>query len=244
MLSADEKVQLCEMVARHAAPDKLLIVGAGAESVRETVCMANRAAELGYRAALVLTPHYYKNLLDRADAQMLYYRAVADQTRIPVIIYNLPQSTGVDIPAEAVARLSGHPNIIAIKESSGNLEKVRQMLGEAQPGFQVLAGSAPILWESLLMGATGAILAFANAAPYAAIAIWEAYRMREEEAGRDWQNRIAHAAGLVTSKYGVPGLKHAMDLNGYYGGPPRLPLSVPTVDARREIEAAFKDLKG
>jgi 4-hydroxy-2-oxoglutarate aldolase len=94
------------------------------------------------------------------------------------------------------------------------------------------------------MGATGAILAFANAAPYAAIAIWEAYRMREEEAGRDWQNRIAHAAGLVTSKYGVPGLKHAMDLNGYYGGPPRLPLSVPTVDARREIEAAFKDLKG
>jgi 4-hydroxy-2-oxoglutarate aldolase len=113
MLSAEEKVQLWEMVARHAAPDKLLIAGAGAESVRETVCMANRAAELGYRAALVLTPHYYKNLLDRADAQMLYYRAVADQTRIPVIIYNLPQSTGVDIPAEAVARLSGHPNIIA-----------------------------------------------------------------------------------------------------------------------------------
>jgi 4-hydroxy-2-oxoglutarate aldolase len=169
---------------------------------------------------------------------------VADQTRIPVIIYNWPRTTGVDIPAEAVAQLSGHPNIIAIKESSGNLEKVKQMLREVQPGFQVLAGSAPILWESLLMGAAGAILAFANAAPYATIAIWEAYRMREEEAGRDWQNRITHAAALVTSKYGVPGLKHAMDLNGYYGGPPRLPLSVPTFDARLEIEAAFKDLKG
>jgi 4-hydroxy-2-oxoglutarate aldolase len=244
MLTAAEKVELWEMVARHAAPDKLLIAGAGAESVRETVCLANRAAELGYRAVLVLTPHYYKNLLGRADAQMLYYRAVADQTRVPVIIYNFPQSTGVDIPAEAVARLSGHPNIVGIKESSGNMEKVLQVLREAEPGFQVLAGSAPTLWQSLTMGATGAILAFANAAPYAAIAIWEAYRTREEEAGRDWQDRIAHAAGLVTSKYGVPGLKHAMDLNGYYGGPPRLPLSIPTVDAKREIEEAFKDLKG
>ena len=244
MLTAVEKLELWEMVARHAAPDKLLIAAAGAESVRETVCMANRAAELGYRAALVLTPHYYKNLLNRADAQMLYYRTVADQTSIPVIIYNFPQSTGMDIPADAVARLSGHPNIIAIKESSGNMEKVLQMVREVQPGFQVLAGSAPTLWQSLQMGATGAILAFANAAPYAAIAIWEAYRMREEEAGRDWQNRIAHAAGLVTSKYGVPGLKHAMDLNGYYGGPPRLPLSVPTLDAKREIEEDFKDLKG
>ena len=244
LLTVEEKIELWEMVARHAAPDKLLIAGTGVESVRETVCLTNRAAELGYGAALVKTPHYYKNLLNRADAQMLYYRTVADQTSIPVIIYNFPQSTGMDIPADAVARLSGHPNIIAIKESSGNMEKVLQMVREVQPGFQVLAGSAPTLWQSLQMGATGAILAFANAAPYAAIAIWEAYRMREEEAGRDWQNRIAHAAGLVTSKYGVPGLKHAMDLNGYYGGPPRLPLSVPTLDAKREIEEAFKDLKG
>jgi 4-hydroxy-2-oxoglutarate aldolase len=244
MLTAEEKVELWQMVARHASPEKLLIAGTGAESVRETVCLTNRAAELGYLAALVRTPHYYKTLLNRADAQLLYYRAVADQTRIPVIIYNLPQATGVDIPAEAVAQLSGHPNIIAIMESSGNIEKVMQMVREAQPGFQVLVGSAPTLWPSLLMGATGAILAFANPAPYATIAIWEAYRMREEEAGRDWQNRIARAAVLVTSKYGIPGLKHAMDLNGYYGGPPRLPLSVPTSGARREIEEAFKDLKG
>jgi len=244
MLTAGEKVELWEMVARHAAPDKLLIAGAGAESVRETVCLANRAADLGYKAALVLNPHYYKNLMNRGEAQMLYFRTVADQTRIPVIIYNVPQATGLDIPAEVVAQLSGHPNIIGIKESSGNMEKVTQMLREVQPGFQVLTGSAPTLWQSLEAGATGAILAFANAAPYATIAIWEAYRMREEEAGRDWQTRIAHAAALVTSKYGVPGLKHAMDLNGYYGGPPRLPLSVPALDARREIEDAFRDLKG
>jgi len=244
LLTAQEKVELWEMVARYAAPEKLLIAGTGVESVRETVCLTNRAAELGYKAALVKTPHYYKNLLNRADAQTLYYRAVADQAHIPVIIYNFPQATQLDIPASAVAELSHHPNIVGIKESSGNMEKVMQMMRESRPGFQVTVGSAPTLWPSLLMGATGAILAFANAAPYACIAIWEAYRMREEEAGRDWQNRIARAAALVTSKYGIPGLKHAMDLNGYYGGPPRLPLSVPTPEAKREIEEAFQDLKG
>ncbi|MGA2578801.1 MAG: dihydrodipicolinate synthase family protein [Bryobacteraceae bacterium] len=244
LLTVEEKIELWEMVARHAAPDKLLIAGTGVESVRETVCLTNRAAELGYGAALVKTPHYYKNLLNRADAQTLYYRAVADQSRIPVIIYNFPQATALDIPAAAVVELSHHPNIIGIKESSGNMEKVMQIMRESRPGFQVTVGSAPTLWPSLLMGATGAILAFANAAPYATIAIWEAYRMREEEAGRDWQNRIARAAVLVTTKYGIPGLKHAMDLNGYYGGPPRLPLSIPTPEAKREIEEAFQDLKG
>jgi 4-hydroxy-2-oxoglutarate aldolase len=108
----------------------------------------------------------------------------------------------------------------------------------------VLVGSAPTLWPSLLTGACGGILAYANAAPYSTIAIWEAYRAREHAAGLDWQNRIGHAAALVTTKYGIPGLKYAMDLNGYYGGPPRLPLCVPTEAAKREIEEAFRDLKG
>ncbi|MGP8246088.1 MAG: dihydrodipicolinate synthase family protein [Bryobacteraceae bacterium] len=243
-LTTEEKIQVWEAVAKYAAPEKLLIAGTGMESVRETVCLTNRAAELGYKAAMVRTPHYYKNLINRADAQTLYYRAVADQSRLPLIIYNWPQATGVDIPVEAVVALSEHPNVIAIKESSGNLEKVMQMIREVRHGFQVLVGSAPTLWPSLLMGATGAILAYANAAPYSVIAIWEAYRTREEAAGLDWQNRIGRASALVTSKYGVPGLKYAMDLNGYYGGPPRLPLSAPTPAAKQEIDEAFRDLKG
>jgi 4-hydroxy-2-oxoglutarate aldolase len=233
-----------EMVAKYAAPEKLLIAGTGMESVRETVCLTNRAAELGYKAAMVRTPHYYKNLVNRADAQALYYRAVADQAKIPLIIYNWPQATGVDIPVEAVVAISEHPNVIAIKESSGNLEKVMALIREVKHGFQVLVGSAPTLWPSLLMGACGAILAYANAAPYSTIAIWEAYRQREEDAGLDWQNRIGRAAALVTTKYGIPGLKFAMDLNGYYGGPPRLPLCVPPPEAKREIEEAFANLKG
>jgi len=244
MLTPDEKYTMWELVAKHAAPEKLLIAGTGMEGVRETVALTNCAAEMGYKAAMVRTPHYYKNLINRADAQALYFRAVADQSRIPLVIYNWPQATGVDIPVEAVVALSEHPNVIAIKESSGNLEKVMQMIREVKHGFQVLVGSAPTLWPSLLMGACGAILAYANAAPYSVIALWEAHRTREEAAGLDWQNRIGRPAALVTTKYGVPGLKYAMDLNGYYGGPPRLPLVVPTPEAKKEIEEAFKDLKG
>ncbi len=244
MLAESEKLQLWEWVAAYAAPEKLLIAGTGMESVRETVSLTNRAAELGYKAVMVRTPHYYKNLIANNAAQALYYRAVADQAKIPLIIYNWPQATGVDISPEAVADLSHHPNIVAVKESSGNLEKVMQMIREVKPGFNVLVGSAPTLAPSLAVGAVGAILAFANAAPYAAICIWEAHRTREPEAALDWQNRIARAAQLVTTKYGIPGLKYAMDLMGYYGGPPRLPLTPPCPQAKTEIERAFADLRG
>ncbi len=244
MLTTDEKVLLWEWVANYAAPEKLLIAGTGVESVRETVDLTNRAAAIGYKVAMVRTPHYYKNLINGAAAQILYFSSVADQAKIPLIIYNWPQATGVDIPVEAVAELSNHPNIIAIKESSGNLEKVMQMIRDVKKGFQVLVGSAPTLAPSLAIGAVGAVLAFANAAPYATISIWEAHRTREPEAALDWQNRIGKAAALVTTKYGVPGLKYAMDLAGYYGGPPRLPLIPPSPAAKREIEIAFADLRG
>lgn len=243
-LTTEEKLQLWAWVASYAAPEKLLIAGTGVESVKETVTLTNQAADLGYKAAMVRTPHYYKALLNNAAAQTLYFRAVADQAKIPVIIYNWPQATGIDIPPDAVVELSHHPNIIAIKESSGNLEKVIQMIREVKPGFQVMVGSAPILASSLAVGAVGAILAFANAAPYATISIWEAHRTREPQAALEWQTRIGRAAYLVTTKYGVPGLKHAMDLAGYYGGPPRLPLKPLCPPEKKEIEDAFQDLRG
>jgi 4-hydroxy-2-oxoglutarate aldolase len=118
------------------------------------------------------------------------------------------------------------------------------MMRTVKAGFQVLVGSAPTLAPSLQAGAVGAVLAYANAAPYSTIAIWEAVRQREFEAAMDWQNRIGHAAALVTTRHGVPGLKYAMDLNGYYGGPVRLPLTSIGPEAKKEIEAAFADLKG
>jgi 4-hydroxy-2-oxoglutarate aldolase len=243
-LTTEEKIKMWEWVAESADSSKILIAGTGVEGVRETVCLTNRAAELGYKVALVRTPHYYKNLINRPEAQALYFRAVADQAKIPVMIYNWPQMTGVDIMPDAVALLSEHPNIIAIKESSGNLEKMMQMIRETKSGFQVLTGSAPTLAPSLAVGCVGAVLAFANAAPYAAVTIWEAHRTREIAAALDWQNRIARPAQLVTTKYGIPGLKYAMDLNGYYGGPPRLPLTTLKPEQQKEIEQGFDGIKG
>ena len=243
-LTTEEKIQMWEWVAQYADSSKLLIAGTGVESVRETVALTNQAATMGYKLAMVRTPHYYKNLINNTEAQKLYFRSVADQSKIPLMIYNWPQATNVDITTDAVAALSAHPNIIAIKESSGSLEKVMQMMRECKKGFQVLTGSAPTLAPHLAVGCVGAVLAFANAAPYATVTIWEAHRTREAAAALDWQNRIAKAAQLVTTKYGVPGLKHAMDVMGYYGGPPRLPLVPVKPEAKAEIEAAFADLRG
>ena len=244
LLSREEKIQLFRWVAEYAAPEKMLIAGTGSDSVQETVSMTNCAAECGYKAALVKTPYYFKHMFSNPATQMLFFRTVADQSKIPVIIYNFPQCTGIDLAADAVVELSHHPNIIGIKESSGNMEKLMQMIRESKPGFQVLTGSAPTLEPSFIVGAHGAIVAFANAAPYACISIWEAHRTREQEAALDWQKRIGRPAMLVTSKHGIPGLKYAMDLMGFYGGPPRLPLTPPSDAAKKEISEAFADLRG
>lgn len=244
LLSAEEQRRMLELAARHAAPDKLLVCGTSAESVRETMRLINQAAELGYRAALVSAPRAYPNLLRNAASQTLFYGAVADQAQIPLILNNSPATTGVEIAAETVARLSAHPNIVAVLEGSGDLEKMARIIAETKPGFQVLAGAAQTLAGALAAAAVGAVLDYANAAPYTAIAIWEAHRMREFDAAEDWQRRSARAAALVTDKYGIPGLKYAMDLNGYYGGPVRLPLTTAGPEAKREIEEAFRDLKG
>jgi 4-hydroxy-2-oxoglutarate aldolase len=243
LLTKDEKLQIWDVVREAATPGKLLIAGTGAESVRETIELTNIAAEKGYSAAMVRTPHYYKNQMSRPESQLTYYRAVADAAKIPIVIYNFPQATGLDIPAEVVIQLAGHPNIIGMKESSGNVEKVARMVDNTPEDFNVLVGSAPTLYASLCIGATGAILAFANGAPCAALGVYEAWKTHDHETARQRQQHIADAAVAVTVRHGIPGLKYAMDLNGYYGGPARLPLLPLTAAARTEIETLFRDVK-
>ncbi len=242
-LTTDEKVRVWETVRQAAAPAKLLIAGTGAESVRETVELTNRAASLGYAAALVRTPHYFKGQMNRPESQLTFFRAVADQSRIPVLIYNFPQATSLDIPAEVVIQLAAHPNIAGIKESGGNIEKVARMVDETPESFQVLVGSAATLYPSLLVGAVGAILAFANAAPCASLAIHEAVRSGDHTRARQAQRKIAAAAAAVPGRMGIPALKYAMDLNGYYGGPTRLPLLPLTPAAKAEVEDLFREIK-
>ncbi|MGH9584878.1 MAG: dihydrodipicolinate synthase family protein [Bryobacteraceae bacterium] len=242
-LSFDERVQLMEWVRSAADEKKTLITGVGAESVHETVRIANRAAEIGYHAALALTPFYYRAQMYRPDTQALFFRAVADQSKIPVLLYNIPQVTGYDLPVDTIAALSEHPNIAGMKDSSGNVEKLEQTVKAVKPGFQVFSGSGSSFGTALRKGAAGAILAIANAIPYACVTIWEALRTRQQEAAEDWEARILPASKLIATKYGIPGLKHAMDVNGYYGGPPRLPFLPPCAEDKIEIERAFEDLR-
>jgi len=244
LLSVEERLQLMEWVKQSAAEDKILIAGVGAESVHETVNVANRAAAIGFHYALALTPFYYRTQMHRPDTQALYFRAVADRSKIPVLLYNIPQVTGYMLPVDTVAELSHHPNIAGMKDSSGDNERMKHVVAAVKPGFQVFSGSGAGFGEALQLGAAGAILAIANALPYACVTVWEAFRTREFEASNDWMSRIMPPAKLIAGTYGIPGLKHAMDLNGYYGGPPRLPFVPPSAEAKAEIEKVFDGLRG
>jgi 4-hydroxy-2-oxoglutarate aldolase len=123
------------------------------------------------------------------------------------------------------------------------VDKLKETVQAAKPGFQVLSGAGVNFLDALHGGAIGAILALANPLPYACVTVWEAFRTREYQAGQDWQTRISPAGRLIATKYGIPGLKYAMELNGYYGGPPRLPFLPPSVEAKAEIEQAFDGLR-
>ncbi|MDP9170904.1 MAG: dihydrodipicolinate synthase family protein [Acidobacteriota bacterium] len=244
LLGAEEKIEVLRLAAPHIPAGRLLIADVSAEGVWVAAQLARLATDAGAHAVVSAVPHQYRNMMYGPEAQALFFRALADQSPVPVLIHNAPQTAGVDLSAEIVARLAEHPNIAGVIETGTPTGRVWEIRSLAPKDFVVLAGTESQLWNSLKAGANGAALAFASAAPYATIAIWEAFRTREEEAGVDWQERISHPSILVTDLYGVAGLKHAMDVNGYYGGPPRLPFTPVSVEARAEIEDAFRDLKG
>jgi 4-hydroxy-2-oxoglutarate aldolase len=249
LLEAEEKVELLKLAAaamsgQTGSASPILIGDVTQEGVHGAVRLARALAAAGAHAVISQAPHEYRHLPNAADLPILYFRALADQSPVPVLIHNAPVATGVDLGGETIAQLAQHPNIAGVLESDTPVLRVQEIRARAGKDFAILAGTEGQVWESLRAGASGAALAFASAAPYATIAIWEAFRTREEEAGVDWQGRIAHPAILVTEIHGAPGLKHAMDLNGYYGGPPRLPFAPINAEAKLEIEEAFRDLKG
>jgi 4-hydroxy-2-oxoglutarate aldolase len=243
LLGEDEKAVLWDVAAKHAAPEKTLLADCSAEGVELSARLAKRAAALGFHAVVCAAPHEYKSLMYGRDAQMLYFQSVADRSPIPVIIGNALAYTGVDVLPETSAALSAHPNIAGVVEDStpSRVAQIRQLAGAE---FAVLAGSCTHLLECWEQGASGGLLALASATPYACITLWEAFRTREREAQLDWQERIRQPGIAVTDLYGVSGLKYAMELNGYYGGPPRLPFCPPNQAVKSEIEGVFKDLRG
>lgn len=210
-------------VKEATAKGKMLLAGAGAESTAETIERAKRAAELGYDAALVKTPHYYKPAY-KPEVLIAHYRRVADESPIPVMLYSIPQFTGVALAAAEVAALAEHPNIIGIKDSSGNLEAAAEIVAATPPVFQVLVGSAASVYPSMVIGARGAILALACALPEKCVALFDLVRQGQHEKARELQSILARASKLIVSELGIAGVKHAMDQRGYRGGIPRLPL--------------------
>ena len=309
MLSDEERRQVLATARAAAAPTKVLIAGTGAESARETLALSEYAAELGYDVALVRTPFYYRRQMEREN-MLAFYRMVADRSPIPLMIYSVPVFTQYDMPVEIVVELAEHPNLIGIKESGGEVEKVRRlaegtrhirrsatvtetfqavtprMLKSATPsrddllpaaaliasgssaaapvsvpsasalrvvggvktrqkeaGFQILAGAAQKLYPSLEAGAAGGILAFACPAPTACYEVYAAWKEGDQELARSKQERITAAAVRVGSELGIPALKYAMDLNGYYGGPARLPLLPLTAELKAEVERRMADLR-
>ena len=210
-------------VREAAAKGKILLAGAGAESTAETIERAKRAAELGYDAAMVKTPYYYKPAY-KPEVLVAHYRRVADESPIPVMLYSIPQFTGIALAAAEVAALAEHPNIIGIKDSSGNVQGVGEIITATPSAFHVLVGSAATVYPSLAIGARGAILALACALPEKCVALFELVRQGHHEKARELQSILARASRLIVSELSLAGVKHAMDQRGYRGGIPRLPL--------------------
>jgi dihydrodipicolinate synthase/N-acetylneuraminate lyase len=283
-----------------------MIAGVGQESVRQTLAMAEFAASLHYDAVLVRTPHFYRRQLHRERGPQLemltYYRTVADNSPLPVLLYNVPFFTAYDMPVELIAELAHHPNIIGIKESSGNVENiaaiakatqfvqraatvtttfaaVTQRMLAAQPstsaarfvtadalqqgssavavaapparmktrqkevGFTVLTGGASTMHAAFRAGAAGAIVAFGTCAPQCCGEIFMAWKEGDDGLAAEKQERIGASSGIVGGSLGVPGLKFACDLNGYYGGRARLPLLPLTAEQQQEVTRLMADIR-
>jgi 4-hydroxy-2-oxoglutarate aldolase len=237
LLSDKEIDSVLATVKETAASGKRLIAGTGAESTAETIERTKRAAELGYHAALVKTPYYYKTVY-KPDVYIAHFRRVADASPIPVLLYSVPQFTGIALEAPEVAALSEHPNIIGIKESSGVVQRAAEIIGAARSSFQVLVGSASMMFPSLALGAKGAILALGSALPELCLAVFQAVQRGELERARELQKSIVPASKLIVSQCGIAGVKYVMDLYGYRGGQPRLPL----LPLQEEQKKAIRDL--
>jgi 4-hydroxy-2-oxoglutarate aldolase len=234
LLSRKEVDTVLVAVKESAAPNMRLIAGTGAESTAETIDRTKRAAELGYHVALVKTPYYYKPMY-KPEVFIAHYRRVADASPIPVMLYSVPQFTGVALEAPEVGVLAQHPNIIGIKESSGNVQRAAEMLAAVPSSFQVLVGSASMMFPSMVLGAVGSILALASAMPEQCVALFDAARKGEMGTARALQATILPASKVIVSQCGIPGIKYAMDQAGYRGGLPRLPLLPLQEDQKKVI---------
>jgi 4-hydroxy-2-oxoglutarate aldolase len=233
-LTEQERWQALETARLAIPPDKLMVAGANFQSTREACEFARRVAALRADAVLMGMPHYYRESLT-AERLIAHYWKIADASPIPIILYNVPQFTGLSLTAETVARLAEHPNIAGIKDSSGNFGLLAEIVRIVPPRFSVLTGAAAIFYPALAVGARGAILAVSVVAPQACHEIMMAVATGNHARAAERQLRLLPVARAVTTQFGIAGLKAALDLLGYYGGPPRSPLAPASESVRVQI---------
>jgi len=234
LLNHAEKIRVLELARETIPADRLMIAGTGADSTRETIELTQRAAQLGADAALIVTPHYFRNQMNAA-AWTQHYRAVADASPIPIMIYNVPALTTLEIDAATVIELAQHPNIKGLKDSSANVTKMGEIVRYAPPDFAVMVGTGSAILAAMSIGAKGVIPALGNIAPHACLAIYDAFHAGDFHTARNTQLRMIRPNNAVTAKWGVPGLKAALEELGYYGGPPRAPLSPLGANERAKL---------
>ncbi|MGD9821391.1 MAG: dihydrodipicolinate synthase family protein [Aminobacteriaceae bacterium] len=241
LLSHEEKVKLVETARNHLPAEKMVIAGTGCESFRETLQLTKECAAVGADVALVVTPNYYKKDMNEA-ALVNFYTMLADASPIPVMIYNMPGNSGVNVPSSLTLKLAAHPNITGIKDSGGNIVQISEVLAKAPEGFSVFAGSGSYLLATLLLGGVGGTLAVANVVPDYCAEIQENFEKGDIEKARKMQLALLPLNAAVTSRFGIGGMKAAMDMVGFKGGLPRLPILPAGEETKKEIARILKEL--
>jgi len=234
-----EYVQVIEAARRAVPKEFAFIVGAGQQSIRGTIREIARAARAGAEAVLMITPHYYRAAISQ-DTLASHYTAVADASSIPIILYSMPDLTGIKIEPETDARLSAHENIVGIKDSSADVTKLAETVRLVPGDFAVMIGNGTVFCEALQAGARGGILAVGCVVPQLCVAIYDAVQAGDIDRASALQAALTPLARAVTKTYGIGGLKAAMEMTGSTGGAVRAPLQRPSEEACAEIEQLFE----
>jgi len=236
MLSEAERERVLA-AARAAVPrEKVFIAGTGTNSTLHTIRQTRRAAELGADAAIIITPHYFTKGFSQAAAQIRHYLAVADASPIPVMIYNFPLNTGINLEAGTVAKIAQHPNVCGIKDSSGVIPQLAQIIDQTPKTFHVLVGAASALLPGLAIGGAGGILALGVISAREWCEVYALAMAGRWEEAREIAGRMMPVDREVAGRHGIGGLKAALDLQGFFGGPCRPPLGTPDGDAIEDIK--------